>query len=174
MSKRIRPKVRGKKEVFDEWEHMDIDRNEQKAGLKRRARRWKEIQREVKLQKVLEKKAINNADKMKLPPKTRQPTPLEEAWLRCDYVLFHMLTRSAYQTLEWIRINDVEGYKYIYKIVMSPNMMNNISYYVDYFAEGGTVDKLIPKNIIMGKYMKYRGYKPIIKVKRKGEEEYDV
>ena len=41
-------------------------------------------------------------------PHTRPPTPLEEAWLRCDYVLWNMMTPDAYAVMEWFRLNDVD------------------------------------------------------------------
>jgi hypothetical protein len=173
MSKRVRPKVRGKKDVLDEWEVADIDRDQQKEGLKRRERRWKEIEREIKRQKMLEKKAIVNAGKMETVY-GRQPTPLEEAWLRCDYVLFNIMTMAAYQMLEWIRVNDPKGYRYLYRTFMSKNMMDNIEYFVDFFAQGNTIPKKIPKHEVIRHYVKYKGYKGSVKVKHKGEEEYDL
>ena len=51
---KIRPKNRGKKNVFDEWEHSDIDRNEQREGLKRRELRWKELIFEERLRRKRE------------------------------------------------------------------------------------------------------------------------
>lgn len=172
MSKRVRPKVRGKKDVIDERDYADIDRDEQKRGLKRRERRWKEIELEIKKQKLLEKKAISIAEKMKQPPRSRQPTPLEEAWLRCDYVLYNIMTQAAYQMLEWIRLNDPTGYKYLYKTFMSKHMMGNITYFVDYFAQGNTINKRIPKHEVIRHYVKYKGYKRKITVKHKGEDEF--
>ncbi len=174
MSKRERAKVRGNKNVFDEYDWADIDRNEQKAGLARREKRWKEIELQFKREKILEKKAITNAEKMRQPPRGRQPSPLEEAWLRCDFVLYHIMTRSAYNILEFIRTNDPAGYKHLYKIFMSRNMMENITQYVDFFAQGGKVDMKIKKSDMIRHYVKYRGHIPVFKVKHKGEEEHDL
>lgn len=170
-------RIDGKKqiyEVYDEWEHMDIDRNEQREGIKRREKRWKEIEREIRLKKHLEKRAIENAEKMHEPPKTRQPNPIEAAWLRCDYVLYNIMTDAAYGMMEWLRIEDPTGYKHLYKIFMSRNMMENISLFVDFFAQGNTIPKRLPKSEVIKHYVKYRGYKPTIIVKHKGEEEYDL
>lgn len=167
--KRKRAKIRHKRDVLDEWEWADIDRDEQEAGLKRRAQRWKEIKREVERQKMLERKAVQDADKMpRTAPRDRQPTPLEEAWLRCDYVLFNMMTMSAYQMMEWCRTNDVEAYKHLYKIFMSRNMMENIQTYVDFFAQGGKTDRKIKKEDVIRHYLRYKGYKPKIMVERDG------
>ena len=174
MSKRVRPKARGKRDVLDEWEVADIDRDEQKAGLKRREKRWKEIELEIKRQKMLEKKAIANAERMEQPPRHRQPTPLEEAWLRCDYVLWNIMSQAAYNMLEWIRLNDPDGYKYLYKTFMSKNMMDNITYFVDFFAQGNKINKKLPKSEVIKHYVKYKGYKPTIKIKHKGEEERNL
>jgi len=174
MSSRQRPKVRGKRDVIDEWEWADIDRDEQKAGLKRREKRWKEINLEIKRQKNLEKKAISKAEKMETPPRGRQPTELEAAWLRCDFILYNMMTQAAYATMEWLRLNDPDGYKHLYKTFMSRNMMENIQMYVDYFAQGGKVDMQVKKSDILRYYIKYKGYKPTIKVKHKGEKERDL
>ena len=174
MSKRVRAKVRGKKDVIDEYDIADIDRSEQKEGLKRRDRRWKEIELEIKRQKILEKKAISKAEKMKEPPKTRQPNPLEEAWLRCDFVLYNIMSQAGYNLMEWIRLNDPEGYKYLYKIFMSKNMMDNITDFVEFFSQGNTIGKRIPKHIVMRNYVKYKGYKGTIRVKHKNEEEYEL
>lgn len=174
LSKRVRAKVRGKKDVFDEYEIADIDRNEQREGIKRRERRWKEIEHEIKRKKLLEKKAISIAEKMKEPPKTRQPNPLEEAWLRCDYVLYNIITQAGYNLMEWIRVNDPEGYKYLYRVFMSKNMMDNITDFVDFFSQGNSIGKRIPKHEVMRHYVKYKGYKGKVRVKHKGEEEYEL
>lgn len=174
MSKRIRAKVRGKKDVIDERDYADIDKDEQKAGIKRRERRWKEIELEIKRQKLLEKKAVVNADKMNPEPNIRQPTALEAAWLRCDYVLYNIMMPPAYALMEWIRINDPEGYKHLYRIFMSKNMMDNIEYYVSYFAQGHTIPKQIPKRDVMMRYAKYKGYETSVKVRRKNEKEYEL
>ena len=173
MSKRVRPKVRGKKDVIDERDYADIDRDEQKRGLKRREKRWKEIEHQIRLDKHLEKKAIANAEKMK-NPSGRQPNQLEAAWLRCDYVLYNIMSQSAYQMLEWIRHNDPAGYRHLYKTFMSRNMMDNIGLFVDFFAQGNTVPQKIPKSDIIKHYVKYKGYKGKVRVKHKGEEEYDL
>lgn len=173
MSKRVRPKVRGKKDVLDEWEVADIDRDEQKLGLERRERRWKEIQAEQQRQRLLEKKAIKNAEKMKSPPNTRQPNELEMAWLRCDFVLWNMMDGEAYMLMEYLRTVEPDTYKHLYRIYMSKYMMENIEFYVDYFAQGHKPDHLIPKADVMKHYLKYKGYKSTIKIKRKGEEERD-
>lgn len=174
MSSRQRPKVRGKKDVIDERDWADIDRDEQKRGLKRREKRWKEINFEIKRQKNLEKIAIAKAEKMKQPPRGRQPTELEEAWLRCDYVLYNIMSMAAYQMMEWLRLNDPAGYKAMYKIFISRNMMDNITSYVDYFAQGNSITKKLPKSEVIKHYVKYRGYKPSIKIKHKGEKERDL
>lgn len=115
----------------------------------------------------MEKKAIDNADKMDTPPKTRQPTPLEEAWLRCDYVLWNMLDRRAYATMEWLRKNEVEAYKTLYRKLVSPAMMENIQLYVDWFASGGKCVQISNK-VVMKHYLDYKGYKRTISVQHGG------
>ena len=69
---RARAKVRkhlGKKnpkvDVIDEWEHSDIDRDEQKVGMERRERRWKEIALTQKAQRNGQPLDVN---KTVLPP----------------------------------------------------------------------------------------------------------
>ena len=84
------------------------------------------------------------------------------------------MTQAAYFMMEWLRINDPPGYKAMYRIFMSKNMMDNITYYVDYFAQGGKITKKLPKSELIRHYVRYRGYKPTIKVKHKGEEEHDL
>ena len=138
--KKTRPKVRGKKDVVDEWEIMDIDRDQQKAGLKRRERRWKQIEKERVLAKRAEKVAIEKAEKM---GNVRNANPIELAWLRCDFVLSNIMQIPAYNQMEYYREKDPECYKALYKIFMSPYMMKNIQYFVDYFDKGGVVKKKI-------------------------------
>lgn len=162
-----RPKVRGKRDVMDEWEVADIDRDEQKAGLERRKKRWQEIQLQIAKQKELEKKAIAKAEKMQ-NPKNRPPTPLEEAWLRCDYVLWNLLDEKAYGTMEWFRVNEPDAYKHIYKKLLSPFMMEHIQLYVNFFAMGGTTLR-IPQALVRKFYMKYKGYRPTVSVQHGGK-----
>jgi len=174
MSSRQRPKVRGKKNVLDERDWADIDRDEQKRGLERREKRWKEIEYEIKRQKHLERIAVKNAEKMKQPSRGRQPTELEQAWLRCDFVLYNIMSQAAYAMMEWLRLNDPAGYRAMYRIFMSKNMMDNITSFVDYFAQGNSIIKKLPKAEIIKHYIKYRGYKPFIRIRHKGEEERDL
>ena len=106
--KKARPKVRGKKNVVDEWETMDIDRDEQERGLKRRAKRWKEIETENLIKKAAEEVALKHADKMK---HVRQPrNAIEEAWLKYDYVLANIMEIHAHRFLDNIRKRDVKLY----------------------------------------------------------------
>ena len=175
---RARAKIRkhlGKKnpkiDVMDEYEWADIDRDEQEAGLKRREQRWKEIELAQKQDKLLEKKAIDNAEKMK---RRAVMTPLQEAWLRCDYILFNIMEPKAYEFMEWQRLNDPTTYKYLYKIFMSKYMMMNAHYYADYFAKGGKAPKLVTIGDVVQKYKKYKGIKTKIKILHKGEDEREL
>jgi len=171
--KKQRPKVRGKKDVVDEWETMDIDRDEQERGLKRRKRRWKEIEAHNRKIRALEKKALKKAQKIK-PENYRQPTPIEAAWLRCDYVLSNIMDKKAYHFMEVAREKDVKCYKYLYKIFMSRNMMEHIQDFVIFFAKGGKSEELISFPTVIKHYRKYKGIKSNIKIAHKGEEEYDL
>ena len=174
MGKRARPKVRGKKEVYDEWEHGDIDRDEQERGMKRRERRWKEIELEQKKQRLLERKAIKNVEKMDRGTNGRPPTPLEEAWLRCDFLLSHLMDTKAYAFVEEARIKEPELYKYLYKQFMSPYMMHYAQMYVDFFAKGGKAPKKITYGAVIKAYRKYKGIKSTIKIQHKGEDEKEL
>jgi len=169
--KKVRPKVRGKKDVVDEWELADIDRNEQKMGLKRREKRWREIQKEISLNRIAEKKSIENVEKM---GNAREPTLLEQAWLRCDYVLSHVMEPRAYKFMEITRIKDPDCYKLLYRIFMSKQMMYNIQYYVEYFLRGYKVQEKITLASMMKEYKKIKGIKTKIRVIHKGEEEKEL
>lgn len=172
-SKRVRPKVRGKKDVIDEWEFIDIDRDQQKAGLKRRAKRWKEIDRQIANNKKAEKIAIKNAEKMN-PDLRRQPNAIESAWLRCDYVIYNIMQQPAYNQMEEFRTNDPKAYKALYKVFMSKYMMEHIQYFVDYFASGQVVKKKITLADIIKNYRKIRGIKAKIIIKRKGKKDIEL
>ena len=178
---RARAKIRkhlGKKnpkiDVMDEYEWADIDRDEQEAGLKRRERRWKEVELAQKQARELEKKAIDNAEKIKRKPMALVVSPLEEAWLRCDYLLFNIMETKAYEFMEWQRLNDPDVYKYLYRKFMSKYMMANAEMYVDYFAKGGKAPKLITLGDIVKRYRKYKGIKTKFKIVHKGEEDREL
>lgn len=173
-NKRARPKVRGNKNVYDEWEHSDIDRDEQEAGLKRRERRWKEIELQQKEARKLEKKAIDEVEKMQRGTKGRALTPIEEAWLRCDYILSHLMDKKAYVFMEHARLKDPECYKYLYRLFMSPHMMHYAQRYVDFFAKGGVSPTQITFGNVIKQYRKYKGIRSKIKIKRKGEKEHEI
>ena len=179
--KKVRPKVRKhlgktnpKIDVYDEWEHIDIDRDEQKAGLLRREKRWKEIDLAQKQAAALEKKAINEIEKMKRDVKGRAMTAIEEAWLRCDFILSHIMKKKAYEFMEWQRLNDPECYKFLYKKFMSPHMMHYAQMYVDYFARDGEPYRMITHGEIVKMYRKYKGIRSKFKIKHKGEEEKEL
>ena len=167
-------KAGGKTEIYDEWEHIDIDRDEQRAGLLRREKRWKEIELVQKQAAALEKKAIDEVEKMKRDMKGRAMTAIEEAWLRCDFILSHIMEKKAYEFMEWQRLNDPQCYKFLYKKFMSPHMMHYAQMYVDYFARDGKPFRMVTHGDIIKMYRKYKGIKTKIKFKRKGEKEYDL
>jgi hypothetical protein len=150
---------------------MDIDRNEQKAGLKRRERRWKEIESELASARKAEKIAIKNAEKM---GNSREPNMIEQAWLRCDYVLSNLMEPKAYKFMELVRVKDPECYKRLYRIFMSKNTMHHIQYFVDYFASGGTTQEPIKFSSIIKEYRKIKGIKSKFTVKHKGEDDFDL
>jgi len=172
-NKKVRPKVRHKKDVLDEWEIADIDRDEQRLGLERRARRWREIEMELIRQKQLEKTAVKNAEKMNIP-RNRPPNELEEAWIRCDYVLYNMMEEDAYMVMEWLRLHDPDAYKFLYRKFVSKYMMENIMYYMDYFAAGNEAKYKIPKSHVMKFYKQYYNIKNKITIKRKGKEDREL
>ena len=167
-------KAGGKTEVIDEWELVDIDRDEQRAGLERRDRRWKEIKFAEKQKRLLEKKAIDEVEKMKRDVKGHAMTVIQEAWLRCDFLLSHIMEQKAYEFMEWQRLNDPECYKYLYKQFMSPHMMHFAQMYVDYFAKGGYPARMITHGDIIKKYRKYKGIKSKIRIVHKGEEKKEL
>lgn len=172
-NKRVRPKVRGKRDVLDEWEIEDIDRAEQKAGLKRREQRWKENEldelRFMKLQKALEKK--KKALKGKKP---RQPTEAEVGWLKCDYILHFIMEPKAYDFMYKFTTEDPECYKYLYRIFMSHYMIASADLWIRYFAAGNKPEKTITYGDVIKHYREYKGEKSTIKIKRKGEEEREL
>ena len=182
-SKKGSPKVRGKMnkgrnkdDVLDEWEHSDIDRDEQAAGLKRRDKRWKEIALAQKNAAKLEQEALDKADKIGKGKRSifRDITPLEEAWVRCDFLLSNIMVRQAYEFMEWQRLNDVDAYKRLYKIFMSKAMMQNAQLYVDYFAMGGKPPRYISYPEIVKAYKKIKGIRGKIKIVHKGEDEREL
>lgn len=172
--KKARAKVRGNKNVYDEWEHGDIDRNEQKAGLKRRDKRWKEIELEQIRQRKLEKKAVEMAGELDRGSKGRPLTELEEAWLRCDFLLANIMEKKAYEFMEWQRINDPDTYMRLYRKFMSKNMMRYAQQYVDYFAQGYRAPRLATLAEVIKQYKKIKGIKTIFTIKHKGEDEHDL
>jgi len=172
--KKVSPKARGNKNLFDEWEVADIDRDEQEAGLARRAKRWKEMEFGRKNKQNLEKIAIDNADKMVTKESLfKNPSPLKMAWLRCDFILSNIMEKQAYDFMEWQRVNDPTAYKVLYRKFVSPNMMMNAQAYVDYFAQGGKAPKTISYPEIVKAYRNYYGLTRIT-VKHKDEEEYEL
>jgi len=172
--KKVSPKARGKKDVFDEWEIADIDRDEQRAGLERRAKRWKEIELGRKNKQNLEKIAIDNADKMVTKESLfKNPSPLKMAWLRCDFILSNIMEKEAYDFMEWQRVNDPECYKALYRKFVSPNMMINAQAYVDYFAKGGKAPKTISHSDIVKAYRNHYSLTKIT-IKHKNEEECEL
>jgi len=180
-NKRARPKVRKhlgklnpKVDVVDEWEEGNIDRDEQKAGLERRERRWKEIQLAQKEEAKLNKKAMDNADKMERGNILRDPTPLELAWLRCDFILSHLMEQKAYEFMEYQRINDAEVYKQLYRKFMSRHMMLFAQAYMDFFAKGGKAPRIITFGEVVQAYKKIKGIKTKFKVIHKGEDEKEL
>lgn len=173
--RRTRPKKRGKKDVFDEWEHLDIDRNEQKVMHKNRERKTKMDELDAIRAKKAERIAVSMAEKFNTHEIMRRPpNVLEEAWLRCDYLLYNMMTRKAYSFMDGLRLKDAKCYKYLYRIFMSPYMMEHANYWVKYFANGGKVQKRIDYAIVFKHYARYYGITPTIKIMHKGEEEKDI
>jgi len=180
--KKVRPKHRkelskpeSETNIVDEWEFIDIDRDEQKRGLKRRDRRWKNMKLEEIRAKKAEKIAIKMAEKMKPVDPFRQPNEIELAWLRCDYVLWNIMETKAYAFMEHLRTTKPKAYKHLYKIFMSRNMMEHIQYFVDYFASGGITEERIKLSSVIKHYRKFQGEKVTnITIKRKNEEEREL
>ena len=173
--RRTRPKNRGKKNVFDEWEHLDIDRNEQKEIHKGREQKTKMDELDVLRAKKLNKFVVKMAEKFDTKEIMRRPpNALEEAWLRCDYILFNIMTRKAYSFMDGLRTKDPDCYKYLYRIFMSPNMMEHANTWVNYFANNGKVDNIIPFSEVFKWYAKYYKIDPRIMVHHKGEETVDL
>lgn len=169
--KKQRPKVRGKKDVIDEYETMDVDRDEQKVILKSREKRWKEIKLQQQRERQAEKKALDNAEKM--DPNLRSPlTELELAWLRYDYVLANVMERNAHIFFDSIRKKDIKSWHVLLDIFMSKNMRKNIETWLSYFDHGGMVKSKIKLIEVIKEYRKLKGIKTKIKVMRKGEKEY--
>lgn len=159
------------KEVLDEWEIADIDRDEQRRGLKRRERRWKEIELEEKRIRAMEKLAKKKAEAI-----ARMPNPIELAWLKCDYILSNIMTKDAYDFLYNLISTDSEAYRHLYRIFMSPYMMERADYFVKYFHRGGKTpeEDLVQLSKVVKWYKKFRGIKNKITIKRKGREEYEL
>ena len=168
-------KAGGKTEIIDEWEIVDIDRDEHNLLLEHRDRRWKEVKLAQKQARLLEKKAIDEVEKMERDKKGgRVMTALEEAWLRCDFLLSHIMEQKAYEFMEWQRLNDPECYKYLYKQIMSPHMMHYAQMYVDFFARGGIPARQVEHADIVRMYRKYKNIKTKFKIIHKGEKERDL
>jgi len=161
-------------EVYDEWEHSDIDRDEQEAGMKRRAKRWKEIELDQKRATELEKRAIDEVEKIKRKTLSAMTKPIEQAWLRCDYILSNIMEQKAYEFMEWQRLNDPKCYKWLYRQFMSKAMMVHAQTYVDYFANGNEPPYKVKYGTVIKAYKKYKGIKSKIKIVHKGEEEWKL
>lgn len=159
------------REVLDEWEIADIDRDEQKRGLKRREKRWKEIELEQKKIRAMEKLAKKKANIIK-----RLPNLIEQAWLKCDYILSNIMKKDAYEFMYSFISTDPEAYKHLYRIFMSPYMMERADYFVQYFHRGGKTpeEELIPLLKVAKYYKKFKGIKDKIVIKRKGRKEYEL
>ena len=171
--KKQRPKVRGKKEVIDEWETMDVDRDEQERGLKRRARRWRDIEKAQAEARKVEREALKTADKIRKDIR-RPRNVIEEAWLKYDYVLANIMERRAHEFLDKIRVGDVELYNKILNIFISPYTKEHVDIMVQYFANGLSVAKKIALVDIVKEYRKLKGIRTKITVKHKGEDGYDL
>ena len=85
-----------------------------------------------------------------------------------------MMEPKAYQFMDQFREKDPECYKYLYKIFMSPYMMESADLWIKYFASGGKPEKLISHDNIMKHYRKYKGEKSTIKIIHKGKEEHEL
>ena len=159
------------REVLDEWEIADIDRDEQKRGLERRKRRWKEIELEEKKIRNMKKKAIKKAEQIK-----RMPNLLEIAWLKCDFILHNIMEKDAYKFMYDLTSTDPNTYKHLYKIFMSPYMMERADYFVEYFRRGGKApdNELIPLSRVVKYYKQYKGIKDKITVIHKGEKSREL
>ncbi len=175
---KVRPKLRkelnkpeSETKIIDEWEIADIDRDEQKEGLKRRERRWKEIELENIRQKKLRELAVKKAEKMDQKSVYREPNELEKAWLQCDYILWNIMQKPAYEFMEYHRTEYPDIYKKLYRVFISPYMMENAEFYVDYFANGGKLDKPITLATVIKEYKKIMGVRPEIRIIHKGEKE---
>jgi hypothetical protein len=174
-AKKYLGKISPKIDVMDEWEVADIDRDEQVAGLKRRDRRYREIALEQKRQMQLEQKSLSVGDKMDRDHSLlKEPTELEMAWIRCDYLLYNIMMPQAYEFMEYQRLNDTDTYKKLYRKFMSRYMMENAQIYVDFFAQGGKTNKHISFPDVVKEYKKIKGIQSKIAIVHKGEKEYEL
>ncbi|MHA2203897.1 MAG: hypothetical protein ACW991_09425 [Candidatus Hodarchaeales archaeon] len=181
--KKTRPKVRkhlGKHspqvDVIDEWEEMDVDRDEQKAGLKRREKRWKEIALEKGWKKKQIDKVIKNADKIE-PDLRRGLTPQEELWLQVDFVLSYVMEEKAYNFVNNVKARkDIKTYNKLLNIFFSDKMRANLAHWVAYFALNPyRVDNAITLASVVKEYRKIKGIKTTnIKIIHKGEDEKEL
>lgn len=175
--KKVRPKYRDQvnktestKDMVDEWEIADIDRDEQKRGLKRREIRIKK----ARLLNEQLKKELEQATKPKdpnRPSNVRPPNAVEMAWLKCDFILSKIMEEKAYEFFDKLRTQDPECYKYLYRIFMSPYMMERADYYINYIDSGMPIEQKIPLKEVIKHYRKYKGISSNIRVIHKGEEE---
>jgi hypothetical protein len=174
--KKTRPKVRGKRDVVDEYDLADIDRNEQKAGIKRRERRWKEIELKQKLKKAEIDNMLKKADKIN--PNIRQGlTPQQELWLQVDYCLAYLMEEKAHRFLDDIRIQgDIKTYNKLLNIFFSDVMRANLQNWLNYFdATGCRVPDPITLASVVREYRKIKGIKKTnIKIVRKGEKDKEL
>ena len=160
-----------KKNVLNEWEFIDIDKDEHENLLKFRDRRWKEIKLEEKQARELQERL---AKKAKAEEKIREPTPADLMWLRADYVLSNTMEKKAYEFMYKLYLGDKNCYVYLFKIFVSKFRMDHIQWWVNFFASGNTVNKLIGYKDVIKHYREYKNIKTKITVKRKGEEDCEL
>lgn len=169
--KKVRPKVRGKKDVLDEMEIADIDRDEQKAGIKRREKRWKKI--ELK-QRLLDEQVRVAKEREIMKRKYRVPNRAEESWLKCDYYLNHVMEEDAYDFMYELTVSDPETYKKMFKVFVSPYTLHKIDDFVQAFATGSSVSKRITIGEVVKRYRKIKKIRSKITIKHKNGDEYEL
>jgi len=84
------------------------------------------------------------------------------------------MEEDAYSFLEWQRMNDPECYKQLYRVFMSPYMMEHAQYFVNAIDSGMPIEQKIPLKEVVKHYKKFKGIKDKIIIKHKGEEEKEL
>lgn len=139
-----------------------------------RKRNWKKIKRKEKIKQAKLRKLSKLLKKKKKQEAKMTKKQVKEIFLKADWLLKQYCTQTAYNFLEFLRVNEPNTYKRIFSIIIEPQILGNIEKYVNmtwrYIRKKGGLskDKKIKHTMILKYYRQITGRKPNISIKRKG------